>query len=895
MRFSIPVTALITLLVNTSDSLATLQPLLDQDSHLSIPDKNNNFSCNEPFMIPAEYIDPQGNSFAMCFSDPLFHRKNVIWYIQAMTGSFKAVGVARRKGAGEFVGTVIPIEQSSNSRSVMNSEPVAVRVHLDRSSGVISVSPRDTEGQLINWVIRPNGFPAGSLKVPESCGRFLKPLKNRKLLSPLTGAGRKSKVCVIPSGHGDAFISWGHYKHHDDHQVDPLALDGGISHKFFSMGFVDVDRGVSIDICDPGNGDANRCEMSRLVGHTRKTFVVGSGKDDDLEQFKLNNGSNGKYRRDRQNRPKRHHRRHAHEVRSEALIKRIEMIERDLNSILQQSEVDNVDRPVTRRHRKNHRHRGSHSHRKSHSHRRRRAERNDLVEPTDNLRNEATRRDALIDGPADTNQREDIYRRRLDNKIDHPIDRDNVYRQRINENLCSRKLITDEKPVDPRRYDDTVVDETGVFRRHRRRSRSRRNAKQCPVHPLIRPAEPEFKVAAVSPSPAQPAPLIHPEIRRHQTESLHHFNRLHTRLNHLDSQLDQAESIIASRLLAFNRWLHRQRLGIEDRAKDFVDYLARLKADVVYTPKSTKKTKKHKKSHNFFKKLGRTFHGTKKSDKDLFDGNDDDNTSNRHSIFSSLKDTTKKVTDSTVNLAKGTVGTAENILDGTVGGARNVLDTTVNGAGNVLDSTVGGAGNFVGNTVGGTRNILDNTVNGAGNLISAPVAVTGNILDKTVSTTGNVLDTTVNGAGNILDRTVNGAGNLISAPVAATGKILDTTVGTTGNILDTTVGTASNLVSSSARTVGSVAAGTVNAVTDTTGSLIDPIVRPVAPPRAVAVSDRFDLNDDLLPPARASLARAPDYRVAAADPLGPGGPVLPPPAVAKYKNDPIRDAIDYLN
>lgn len=815
-HFSIPLTALIALLVNTGDSIATLT---SNRSPLSIPSKrlsfNSNsdsyFTCNEPFMIPAEYIDEKGNSFAMCFSDPRFHHKNIIWYIQGMSGSFKAVGVAHNIGNQEFVGTVVPIEQPSDL-SGMHADPVAVTVRLDRIAGVISVDPNETTGKLINWIIRPNGFPSGSLKVPKSCGPFIEPFENGNLLAPLTGATHKSTVCVIPSSKGDAFISWGHYKHPDDDKRD-ITLDDGYAHKFFSVGFVGADRGVSIDICDPGNGDANRCEMSRLVGHTRKTFIVGTEKDADAGKDLV--------------KPGRGHdlpRRHEHEIRSDALINRIDLIERNIKSILVGSKAKNVVRR-TRRRRDEKIDRPIEEVEPLRHPRRRHSRSKDLFQcPSQKL---GHKRDFLSKGspakhrrhdyPTETSDDENILNRNI-HKIHRPNRRDEIISDPVDPMEKSRRRhIRDElidRPIEKyrRKRADRLVDRPaeiirgdnycplyGAARVNRpvKRARkvavvadpapvARRHDKNCPVHPLLHPHRPVASEVN-SPSPAIPppvlksAPVINPNIYHLEADTFSHYNRLHARLNRLDHRLDDAENIIANHLVAFKNWLSQQQAAMEDRGRDFIDFLAALKADVVYSPP------KSKKKRNFFRKIGKSIRKVSKS------------------------------------------------------------------AGNIVEST----GDSVKKTAVKVKHVVADP---AADLVKDTAATTGHVLNKTVATGGNVLHDTAHTAKNVA-----------KSPLSSVGK--------------DPVDPAKHAVT----------AKTVKHVADT--PVVDPATpRQIAPARALTVSDRFDLNDDLLPPARAAMVSGPNQGV---DPLGPVGPVIPPPAIRTFErnrnSDPVRDAIDYLN
>ena len=164
----IPVATLLTLLLTVEAAKRPSGKQRRNAKAISSTSSSSTFTCNEPFMIPAQYVDLQGNSFAMCLSDPKFHKNRLIWYIQGMNGPYKAIGVASRHGGDEFEGAVLPIEKPA-ARSGMHADPVKVKVHLDRASGVISIEPANSSSaSMVNWIIKPNGFPAGTLKVPTS-------------------------------------------------------------------------------------------------------------------------------------------------------------------------------------------------------------------------------------------------------------------------------------------------------------------------------------------------------------------------------------------------------------------------------------------------------------------------------------------------------------------------------------------------------------------------------------------------------------------------------------------------------------------------------------------------------------------------------------------------------
>lgn len=601
MRFGIPFTALIYLLINNDSGIVNASSLLyddmtnDRKSTRKNQNNNNNnnnssdrnFTCNEPFMIPAEYIDNSGNHFAMCLSDPRYHRRRIIWYIQDTNGSdYKALGVAVGKGGGNFVGTVVPI-QLPEAGSGMHADPVSVRVHLDRRAGVVTVQPINkgtTGGKLINWIIKPNGFASGSLRVPDSCGPFLTTLKNPALLAPLTGAdGKDSTVCILHGSKADAFISWGSFKHDDDHtKIDPLAIDGGIDPKFFSVGFVGSDRGVSIDICDHGDNDAVRCEMSRLVGHARKTFIVGdtsavikAKKHKKVKKVKKvkkhkkvkkvkkqqdeSSSDEGEFcniaapsRKVGNNRP------------NTDLVKKIDTIEHDLRTILARAEVHSDLSDVEAEDRGERRRKDRREH-----------ERENRREDRREVRRESKRED----------KHEDRHKRRHHLLSRHP----KVHHHHRHSDISA-------SDIDNHHHHHPHC--PPPIRKHR--------VKHCAVqHPLLHP-----RPIAPSVNPAAPAPIAQMThtnslARAHESRLMHRMRHMHRRLDYIDVQITRAESILARRFASFARWLRRQKLKMTDTAREFVNHLEELKRSVVYAPKS-------KTEHKLIKDVGKVFRkGTK--------------------------------------------------------------------------------------------------------------------------------------------------------------------------------------------------------------------------------------------------------------------------------------------
>jgi hypothetical protein len=652
------------------------------------------FTCNEPFMIPAQYIDLQGNSFAMCLSDPKFHRNRLIWYIQELNGPYKAIGVAAKQhGSGRFKGTVLPIEQPDN-RSGMHADPVRVSVHLDRSSGVISIKPVGDARNVINWTIKPRGFPPGTLKVPTSCGPFLKTLKDPKLIAPLTGAGRSARVCIA-HGHGaDAFISWGSSAHpggqlsrgQDD---DALGLEGDAEKSFFSLGFVGSDRGVSIDICDGGDDDgvAQRCEMSRLVGHVRKTFIVG-----DEDTYKVNVGDKSpvkacdlnkkihkshkmnKYRKHHMHKhgkhhmhkhhkthmhhkahvhkhhkhprhhhhkhPRHHHLRHHHnhhkqadlvdldhESRSNALVAKINMIERNIQSILKRSDTPVTPRPV------------------HHRRRRKSIRRNVGNEDLSDLED--------VIGHADLTDLED----------------EDFYHKRPRGALIRHQKIHHHHP-----------------RRHHHVKQHR--VKQCSVqHPLLHPPQ---KIRQTR--PIRPIRPISPPRNNHIQEEealIGRFNRLNQRLDEVEDEINGTESFVSRKLEAFNDWLNEQKEAWELRAKEFTNFLRQLKENIVYTPK--------KGESNFISGFGKTLRGT---DPEIDTGIVPEKKSN--SIFSPFKKAFKSIDN---HIVKPGVGAVSGTVHGVTSGTGKLVSGTVNG----VSDGVNGISSGVGNTINGSVDLVDGT------------------------------------------------------------------------------------------------------------------------------------------------------------------------------------------
>jgi hypothetical protein len=318
---------------------------------------------------------------------------------------------------------------------------------------------------------------------------------------------------------------------------------------------------------------------------------------------------------------------------------------------------------------------------------------------------------------------------------------------------------------------------------------ARRHANNCPVHPLLHPRRPVGKAAGaakvtcpstvIPPPVLKAAPVANPNIYHLEADTISHYNRLHARLNRLDHRLDDAENIIANHLVAFKNWLHRQQAAMEDRGKDFINFLAALKADVVYSPP------KSKKKRDFFSKIGKTF---------------------------------RKVSKST---------------------------------GNIVEAT----GDGVKKTAVKVKHVVADP---AADLVKDTAVTTGHVLDKTVATGEDGLHDTVHTAKNVVTSPFSSVGDNPVKPVKQ--------------------------------------AATVKAVKHVADNpVVDPDTpRQIAPARTFTVSDRFDLNDDLLPPARAAIGSGPNQVI---DPLGPVGPVIPPPAVRTFErnNDPVRDAIDYLN
>lgn len=919
MRLIIPITALVTLLLNTSESFAKAT-----DTAIA-----NNFTCNEPFMIPAEYIDNEGNSFAMCFTDPRFHHKNVIWYIQAMSGPFKAIGVAKKQGAHEFTGTVIPIEQPGK-RSGMHADPVEVNVRIDRSSGVITVNPSENNGKSVNWIIRPNGFPTGSLKVPQSCGPFLKPLRDTRILAPLTGADSNAKVCLVPGIEGDAFISWGDYKN-TVNDLDPLALDGGITNKFFSVGFVGTDRGVSIDICDPGNDDANRCEMSRLVGHSRKTFVVGSSHDAEKRESGKKNklvGDTSEYRESHDipeeaqikphRQPRQQPNKHEHQIRSDTLIERIEMIESDILSILK-------DVKPEKRHKK-----------KKH--------REDLDNDRQQEKDKVRESDSDSDNDLKEYKEKSHHRKKINNS--HCDLQDNTekphqkhHRKNTNNSHCDLQEYK-EKP-----HHKAHTHHKKHCKHHKRPAKPETDSdieepcpchlkdiepvpvKECPVHALLHPSRDDEPISHAPQEPVAKShlisPPVHPEIQRGQIDTLNRLNRLHLRLNRLDAKLNFVESIIATRLDAFNRWLIEQKRAMQSRAANFTNFLAQLKRDTVKTPKSAK--------NKFLSSLSRTIRKAKRSTEGLFEGSDSELAAIKRSVVSfegqvgaKIKDTLGTATSSlgntvnsagsfvggTVRSAEGLAGNAVNSVEGLAGKAvnssGNLVGGAVNSAGNLVNSTeglVGGAfdsaGNFVGNAINSSGKFVGGALDSAGNIVGSPLKSTENFLGNTVNTAeetvksglnsaenlagnamnsaGNLAGNSFSSAGSFVGNTVNAAGAFIGNPVNSAENVLGTTANTAGTFFSNTVNSAENIAGTTANTAGtalsnaannadSLLDSTINSAKSAAGDTADAISRTVAP-----ITKRFDLNDDLIPP-------------------------ISVPKILKHKHGSkhIHDAVDYL-
>ena len=524
----------------------------------------------------------------MCLSDPRFHRKRIIWYIQENTSGsdYKAVGFGNSKGGGDFVGKVIPLQQPGVG-SGMHADPVKVRVRLDRRSGVVSVKPVHGGGKAVNWIIRPDGFAPGSLRVPESCGPFIETFKNPKLLAPLTGADKKdSIVCLVRGKGADAFLSWGSFKHDSKDDPDPLAIDGGIEPKFFSVGFVGADRGVSIDICDPAGDDAVRCEMSRLVGNTRKTFIVGDGRrvsDRNEIHRKKNHFDSRKHKHsnahkhfddheysdsddDRKHFKRRHNSHHkehaqrphakAHATRSDALVKKIDIIERDVQSILAHATKKRAEEKHTVKHAK----KNVKKHQKK----------QDLVE-------------------SDQSDLEDA----VDNSFHHLNDRHGM--KHVKKHIKKQDLAESdlEDTVDNSHFNDRHGMKQHVRHRNRGICSShplpvrKHRVQHCPVqHPLLRPFAPVKEYSSI---PRQEADLIS------------RFRRLHRRLERLDGQVDRTESAIFRRFTTFTRWLADQKSKMTTRATEFADYLAKLKENAVYATPSSKKAE-----NRFIAGIGKT-------------------------------------------------------------------------------------------------------------------------------------------------------------------------------------------------------------------------------------------------------------------------------------------------
>lgn len=225
------------------------------------------FTCNSPYMVLATYTDLEGNDFIMCFTN---RSDRALWYIQELKGSYKALGYALKHG-NELIGNVVPIELPFRG-SDMHASPVKVSFNLDMINFKVVVKPLNGIGMPINWKLAPSGTEPGTLIIPRTCGPFLKPVHDPSALAPLNGAEHYSTGCMLPGEHTgeDAFISWGSYK--KDLHNPPAPFYRGEMSKYFAVGFIGHDHGTVIDICDPNNPDAQRCEFNLLNGHRRKIF-----------------------------------------------------------------------------------------------------------------------------------------------------------------------------------------------------------------------------------------------------------------------------------------------------------------------------------------------------------------------------------------------------------------------------------------------------------------------------------------------------------------------------------------------------------------------------------------------------------------------------------------------
>ena len=216
------------------------------------------FTCNSPYMVLATYTDLVGNDFIMCFTN---RNDRALWYIQELKGSYKALGHASKHG-NELIGDVVPIELPFRG-SDMHASPVKVSFNLDMINFKVVVKPLNGIGMSIDWKLAPSGIEAGTLIVPRTCGPFLKPVHDPSALAPLE---HYSTACVLPGENPgqDAFISWGSYKKDLHNHSAPFYRDE--MSKYFSVGFIGHDHGIVIDICDPHNPEAQRCELNVLNG-----------------------------------------------------------------------------------------------------------------------------------------------------------------------------------------------------------------------------------------------------------------------------------------------------------------------------------------------------------------------------------------------------------------------------------------------------------------------------------------------------------------------------------------------------------------------------------------------------------------------------------------------------